>query len=102
MSTLYANAVGRVMTALAEWANEEKVNGLSSWDANDFGKDAEKFVAALTWSALMFDGMEPTAETYQQDLEMFLKWSIDERYHASAIKACLFEIGPEYTGLEFE
>lgn len=97
-----ANAIRRVMTALAEWANETRVNGLSTWDASDFGLDAEKFVMTLTWSVVLFEGTDPSPETYQKDLEDNLAWSIDERYHASAIRACLFEIGPDYTGLEFE
>ncbi len=100
----HANAVPRVAQALADYANAEKVNGLSAWDANDMTEAAEKFVVFLEESSRYYAGLTaPVTEgNYLYDAQTFLKWSIPERYHLGAAKAALFEIGPEFTGLDWE
>lgn len=100
----HANAVPRVAQALADYANAHKINGLTAWDASDMTGPAEKFVVFLEESSRYFAGLTFTADegNYLYDVQVYLKWDIPERHHLGAAKAALFEIGPEFTGLDWE
>lgn len=96
--------VYQVSTALSDWANYNKINGLSSWSAHDFAGDAEKFVFTLERSVEWHEQTKktPTEHSYRHDVAEYLKWSINEKDHRAAIDVCLFEVGPNLTGLEFD
>lgn len=98
--------VYRVATALGEWASQNKINGLSEWTAHDFAVDAEKFVFTLEQSVAWHSDpeikREHTEGSYRRDLVEYLQWGINEKHRLSAINACLFEVGPDYTGLDFD
>lgn len=96
--------IHRVATALGEWASDTEVNGLSDWTAHDFTIDAEKFITTIEASVKYHDSRdeEPTEPSYQNDIMTYLEWRIDDRYKYEAVSVCLFEVGPEYTGLEWD
>ena len=94
----------RVASALAEWASGTKVNGLSDWSPHDFTVDAEKFIdtiyASTKWHTS--PSREATEDSYRSDILEYLRWGIDEKHTPKAIDVCLFEVGPDYTGLDFD
>lgn len=90
----------RVSTALSDWANETTLNGLSDWTAHDFASEADRFLDTLA-AAVKFNAemeREGTEDSYRSDVREYIEWELPEE----AIDVGLFEVGPEYTGLEFD
>lgn len=100
----HGTRVAQVQAALAEYANEVHINGLSDWDASDFGTSADKFVAALDAASVMSDYLKlDTAWDYLKDLAATLSWDISAKHSVGALKAALFEVGPDMVpGVDFD
>jgi len=103
MTANLRGAYAQVALALADWANEVKANGLSTWEESDFRVAAEKFVDHLDHAVLLRDLLKLNTQTdYKSDMLENLSWDIDLKYKAQAIDIGLFEIGTEFTGLDFD
>src|SRR5690606_11185209 len=90
----------RVAVVLADYANYARINGLSSWEADDFRNEASKFVGALYGTAVNADilGLESVRDYAVSLTRLFLTpgaWGVPEGYTAGAVRAALAEVGED-------
>ena len=90
------NALSRAEQVLADFCNEHKVSGLTSWDPSDMGLPARMITDNMNTLLLVYGpGLTRSQVANELELSVRDRWGIPERWTRAAISEVIDELGPD-------